>query len=115
MVNFINASLASVKMDSQLESNDILTLGKQLRGLSSGNVRTLTVPLSNANGNVAGVGSVVVWSPTLATELWDRMREDKSILDVVTPSPSASETAAPEVIDKFKSRTAAENPCGAIK
>jgi hypothetical protein len=43
------------------------------------------------------------------------MREDKSILDVVTPSPSASETAAPEVIDKFKSRTADENPCGAIK
>ncbi len=115
LVNFINASLASVKMDSQLQSNDILTLGKQMRGLSSGNVRTLTVPLSNANGNVPGLGSVVVWSPTLATELWDRLRLDKSIIDEVTPSPSASESTKPVMVDKFKTRTADENPCGAIK
>jgi len=117
MVNFINASLASVTMDSQLNSNDLLDLGKQLRSLASGNVRTLTVPLSNANGNVPGIGSVVVWDETLSADLWQRLRDDLPIVDEVTPSPSASssESATPVIVDKFKTRTADENPCGAIK
>ncbi|CAB4867977.1 unannotated protein [freshwater metagenome] len=117
MVNFINASLASVTMDSQLNSNDLLNLGKQMRSLASGNVRTLTVPLSNANGNVPGIGSVVVWDETLTTELWQRLRDDLPIVDEVTPSPSASssKSASPVMVDKFKTRTADENPCGAIK
>lgn len=122
MVNFINASLASVTMDSQLNSRDLLDLGKQMRSLASGNVRTLTVPLSNANGNVAGVGSVVVWDEALTTELWQRLRDDLPIVDEVTPSPSASssksnstKSGAPVIVDKFKTRTADENPCGEIK
>ena len=117
MVNFINASLASVTMDSQLNSGDLLNLGKQMRNLASGNVRTLTVPLSNANGNVPGVGSVVIWNESLTTELWQRLRDDLPIVDEVTPSPSASssKSAAPVLVDKFKTRTADENPCGEIK
>jgi LCP family protein required for cell wall assembly len=122
MVNFINASLASVTMDSQLNSRDLLDLGKQMRSLASGNVRTLTVPLSNANGNVAGVGSVVVWDEALTTELWQRLRDDLPIVDEVTPSPSASssksnstQSGAPVIVDNFKSRSADENPCGEIK
>lgn len=117
MVNFINASLASVTMDSQLNSNDLLNLGKQMRNLASGNVRTLTVPLSNANGNVPGIGSVVVWDETLSADLWQRLRDDLPIVDEVTPSPSASasKSASPVIVDKFKTRTADENPCGAIK
>jgi len=117
MVNFINASLASVTMDSQLNSNDLLNLGKQMRNLASGNVRTLTVPLSNANGNVPGIGSVVVWDQALTTELWQRLRDDLPIVDEVTPSPSASasKSSDPVLVDKFKTRTADENPCGEIK
>ena len=115
LVNFINASLASVTLDSNLDSNDILDLGKQMRNLASGNVRTLTVPLSNANGNVPGIGSVVVWSETLTQDLWQRLREDLPIVDEVKPSPSASASATPIIVDKFKTRTADENPCGEIK
>jgi hypothetical protein len=37
------------------------------------------------------------------------------LTDEVTPSPSASTTGKPTVIDKFKTRTADENPCGALK
>lgn len=117
MVNILNASISSVKMDSGLQESDLLDLAKQMRNLSSGNVRTLTVPLSNANGFYPGLGSVVVWDPTLAEELWQRIREDMPIVDEVTPSPSASssKSAIPEIVDKFKTRTAAENPCGEIK
>ena len=117
IVNFMNASLSTIKMDENLNESDLINLAKQMRGLSSGNVRTLTVPLSNANGNVPGIGSVVVWDETLSAELWTRIRDDSALVDEVTPSPSASSTvkAAPVIVDKFKTRTAAENPCGAIK
>jgi hypothetical protein len=104
-------------MDESLSKEDLLNLAKQMRGLSSGNVRTLTVPLSTANGRAEGVGSVVIWDKTLSADLWTRIRDDASLVDEVTPSPSASSTASakPEIIDKFKTRTAAENPCGEIK
>jgi anionic cell wall polymer biosynthesis LytR-Cps2A-Psr (LCP) family protein len=117
VVNFINATISTIKMDENLSKEDLLELAKQMRGLSSGNVRTLTVPISNANGRVDGVGSVVIWDETLSEDLWNRIRNDAALLDEVTPSPSASSTAKPkpEIIDKFKTRTAAENPCGEIK
>jgi hypothetical protein len=80
-------------------------------------MRTLTIPLGNANARVPGLGSVVTWDPVLAPDLFNRLREDLPLIDEVTPSPSASASskATPTVIDKFKTRTADENPCGALK
>ena len=88
----------------------------------------MTVPLGNSNGYVPGIGSVVIWDQTLAPELFDRLRNDLPVVDEVTPSPSATATKnsangsgkkdatpTPSVIDKFKTRTASENPCGALK
>jgi LCP family protein required for cell wall assembly len=117
IVNFMNAAISTVKMDENLSKEDLLNLAKQMRGLSSGNVRTLTVPLATANGRAAGVGSVVIWDEALSADLWTRIRNDAALVDEVTPSPSASSSASakPEIIDKFKTRTASENPCGEIK
>jgi len=117
LVNFFNAAIATVKTDSGLNESDLLTLAKQLRNLSASNVRTLTVPIDNPNAYADGVGSVVTWDSVLAGELFQRLRDDLPIVDEVTPSPSASTTAKPEktIIDKFKTRTADENPCGELK
>jgi LCP family protein required for cell wall assembly len=116
--NFINASLASVTFDSGLDPNDLLTLAKQMKNLSSENVRTLTVPLSNPNGRYEGL-SVVIWDDVLGADLWTRVRDDLPLVDEVTPTPSASASTtakpAPVIVDKFKTRTADENPCGEIK
>lgn len=119
--NFINASLASVQLDAGLAPDDLLTLARQLKNLSSGNVRTLTVPISNPNGRDANVGSVVIWDDALSADLFDRLRKDLPLIDEVvpTPAPSASVSTAPSqapaIVDKFKTRTADENPCGEIK
>lgn len=115
MVNTFNAAIATLRSDEQLDENDLLTLVKQMRNLSTGDVRTLTVPLSNANGNVPGIGSVVIWSSTLSGELFTRLKNDQPIVDEVTPSPQASASPTPTFVDKFKSTTAEENPCGDIK
>jgi LCP family protein required for cell wall assembly len=117
LVNFFNATIASLKTDSNLNQDDLLTLAKQMKNLSPGKVRTLTIPLGNTNARVPGVGSVVTWDSVLAPELFQRLRDDLPIVDEVTPSPSASSTTTPKVtiVDKFKTRTADEDPCGALK
>jgi len=115
LVNFFNSLIATVKTDAELNKDDLLTLAKQLKNLSASNVRTLTIPLGNTNARVDGVGSVVKWDSVLAPELFNRLREDLPLTDIVEPSPSESGTPTPTVIDKFKTRTADENPCGELK
>jgi LCP family protein required for cell wall assembly len=117
LVNFFNATIASLKTDSNLNQDDLLTLAKQMKNLSPGKVRTLTIPLGNTNARVPGVGSVVTWDSVLAPELFQRLRDDLPIVDEVTPSPSPSSTTTTKVtiVDKFKTRTADEDPCGALK
>lgn len=136
MLNFFKAALSTVKTDPGLNSSDLITLAKQLRNLSASKVRTLTVPLSNVNYMVPNVGSTVIWNPVLAPQLWTRLRNDQPLVDEVTPSPSpsssstkakastkasptsgasASPSPTPILIDKFKTRTANENPCGALR
>jgi LCP family protein required for cell wall assembly len=113
MTNFINSALDAVTTDEGLTSSDIIALAKQLKSLSASNVRTLTVPLKNLNYNSNGVTASVLWDPVLAPELWDRLREDRAIVDEVIPSPSPSATKIeePELIDKFKTRSATDSIC----
>lgn len=128
LVNFLTAAMATVKTDSALNSRDLIDLAKQARNLSATKIRTLTVPLSDVNYSVPGLGSTVIWDPVLAPELFNRLRNDLAVVDTVTPSPSATSTNAKKtasekvspsptatIIDKFETRTASENPCGAIK
>jgi hypothetical protein len=56
---------------------------------------------------------VVLWDEELAADLWTRIRNDEALLDTVKPSPKA--TTSPEIVDKFKTKTAAENPCAVSK
>jgi LCP family protein required for cell wall assembly len=121
LANFYQATIATVKMDEGVTKNDLLTLGKQMSNLSSGSVRTLTVPLSNPNGRHPTVGSVVIWDDVLAPELWNRIKNDEALVDTVIPTAAPSTkaspkaTPAPTIIDKFKTQTAANNPCASKK
>ena len=117
----LGAVLKTVKTDSQLNQSDLLTLAKQMKNLTPGKMRTLTIPLQTSNGYDPVLGSVVIWDPVLAPDLFNRLKNDLPIVDTVvaTPSPKNSKSPTPTpsatTIDKFKTRTASENPCGAIK
>ncbi len=118
--NLISAVFKTVKTDETLSQGDIVNLAKQIRNLTPGKMRTMTIPLGTANGYVSGLGSVVIWHETLAPELFDRLRNDLPVVDKASPSPSKSgskkkASASPSVIDKFKTSTASENLCGQIK
>jgi LCP family protein required for cell wall assembly len=107
MVDFIGSALDSVVTDEDLSQSDLLTLGKQLRNLSASNVRTLTIPLKYYNYRKNGVSGAVLWDPVLAPELFNRIKNDEALLDKVKADPSAS----PSIVDKFKTGSAADNPC----
>ena len=115
LVNFFNAAIKTVTTDKELDKNDLLTLGKQLKNLSADKVRTLTIPLSNANGRAAGVGSVVIWDKVLAPELFTRLMNDQPIFDEVTATPSASASPTTTIVDKFKSEQASNKECASAK
>ena len=107
MIDFINSALDSVVTDDGLSQGDLLTLGKQLRNLSASSVRTLTIPLKYYNYSKNGVSAAVLWDPVLAPELFERIKNDDALLDKVKADPSAS----PSIVDKFKTGSAADNPC----
>jgi hypothetical protein len=118
--DLISAIFKTVKTDETLDQGDIVNLAKQIKNLAPGKMRTMTIPLGTANGYAAGVGSVVIWHETLAPELFERLRNDLPVVDEVKPSKSANTekkkaSATPSIVDKFKTRTANENPCGEIK
>jgi LCP family protein required for cell wall assembly len=114
LANFYNATISTVKMDEGLDKNDLLTLAKQMRNLSSGNIRTLTVPIANPNGRHPTAGSVVIWDEVLAADLWARVRNDDALIDKVKKKKAATATEKAEAVDKFKSKTAADNPCAPV-
>ena len=115
--NLISAVFKTVKTDETLGQGDIVNLAKQIKNLSPSKMRTMTIPLGTSNGYAPGIGSVVIWDETLAPELFDRLRNDQAVVDQASPSPSAKNksSASPSVIDKFRTTTASENPCGQVK
>ncbi len=113
MTSFINSSLDAVTTDVGLQSAELISLAKGMKSLATSNIRTLTVPLSDLNYYANGVTASVLWDPVLAPELWNRLREDRAVVDEVlsSASPSSTKAAKVEVVDKFKTRTAEDNIC----
>ena len=113
MTRFINSSLDAVTTDVGLQSAELISLANGMKSLTTSNIRTLTVPLSDLNYYANGVTASVLWDPVLAPELWNRLREDRAVVDEVLPfaSPSPTKAAKVEVIDQFKTRTAEDKIC----
>lgn len=129
LVKFINAALGSVTTDPGLTQDGLITLAEQLRGISTKKVRTLTVPISDANYSAKGVTAAVLWDEKLAPELWEKLRNDEEIFVEPQPEPTTTDKAGAELPDKsnksnnptpqatdiFNSRTAEVDSCGALR
>jgi hypothetical protein len=55
----------------------------------------------------------VIWDEELSTDLWTRIRGDEVLVETIKPTAKATTNAV--IIDKFKSKTAADNPCAPSK
>ncbi|CCH79244.1 Cell envelope-related transcriptional attenuator [Nostocoides japonicum T1-X7] len=73
-------SIASaVRVSDDMSISDAVRVMKTLRGTSSGNTLSFTVPLSTWNYPTANAGSAVKWDTELAKQLFRDLREDKAL------------------------------------
>jgi LCP family protein required for cell wall assembly len=77
--SFLTAALSSVTLDRGLSRDDLVNLATATRGLSPSNVVFTTVPLSNVNYNVPGLGSTVLWDRTKAAALFGALKKDHPV------------------------------------
>ena len=95
---FLDAALASVTTDTQLDQKAILNLANRLRNVQADQIQFLTVPLSNDNYRVPGVGSSVLWSGPKSTELFTKLRNDEPVV----PKPPAVKATIPPGLIKVQ-------------
>ncbi len=94
---FLDATLAAVTTDPDLSRTDILDLATSMRGLAAGNVVFATVPLSNVNYSVNGVGSTVLWDQTKSRQVFAAFRTDAPLVPPAASTPATPAANAPSV------------------
>lgn len=77
---FLSATLQALRTDQGLSASAMRSLANQMRTISPNSVTFTTVPLGNMNYIAPGVGSSVLWDHTKATQLFDKIKDDRPIL-----------------------------------
>jgi LCP family protein required for cell wall assembly len=106
----VSTVLGSVRADQGLDSGDMISLARAMKGFSPRSSEFASVPLSNTSLNVPGVGSTVRWDALKAGRLWATIRADKP-LTAPRPAPSGSPIPAgtPVAVDPATIRVRVEN------
>ncbi|MEU5897667.1 LCP family protein [Streptomyces venezuelae] len=71
--------LGAVRADNGFGTDEILDLGRAMRGFSPSSSEFTTVPLSDKGTNIPGIGSTLVWHPQKSEKLFDALREDRPL------------------------------------
>lgn len=79
--------LGSVRADQGLGTTDLIALAKGMKGLSASSSEFTSVPLSNLDYKVPGIGSTVKWDSTKAGKLWAAIRADQPLAPPHPKSP----------------------------
>jgi len=75
LTNFLNATLAAIKVDQGL---NVSALADQLRGISPHHVQFMTVPLANLNYQTPTGESAVLWNTSQAQALFSKLKNDQA-------------------------------------
>jgi LCP family protein required for cell wall assembly len=85
---FLRAALAAIKVDQGL---NVAALADQMRGISAGDVRFMTVPLSNYNYQTPTGQLAVLWDAKESQALFSELKNDKP---ATKPGPRPARTAS---------------------
>ncbi|HEY5835049.1 LCP family protein [Streptomyces sp.] len=72
-------ALGSVRADHGLRTTDLIALARGMKGFSPSSSEFVSVPLSEVNHAVPGVGSTVKWDDRKAGRLWASIRADRPL------------------------------------
>ena len=78
LVRFLDAALGSVRADRDLTRTEMIELATQLRHVSGGDVRFVTVPITDPSFRPGGVGAVALWDEPAAEEMFGALRRDSA-------------------------------------
>ncbi|GGZ26407.1 LytR family transcriptional regulator [Streptomyces nitrosporeus] len=91
--------LDAVRADRGFGTEEMLELGKAMRGFTPASSEFTSVPLEEESHEVKGIGSTVKWDPDRSTALFAALREDKPLAPALPEQPEAKPVAvAPEQI-----------------
>ncbi|MFF3454880.1 LCP family protein [Streptomyces sp. NPDC002730] len=71
--------LNSVRADRGFGSDEMLALGKAMRGFTPASSEFTSVPLADTRNPVKGIGSTVKWDDAKSKKLFQTLREDKPL------------------------------------
>ncbi|MGW1895312.1 LCP family protein [Streptomyces sp. NPDC002004] len=74
-----DAVLGSVRADKGFGTDDMIDLGRAMRGFSPSSSEFTTVPIANLNYHVKGIGETVQWDAVKAKKLFRALRDDKPL------------------------------------
>ncbi|MGH3345065.1 MAG: LCP family protein [Carbonactinosporaceae bacterium] len=89
--DFVYAAADSLDTDSDLTAGDMTDLAMRLRDMTASGVSFVTMPVSDLDHRVPGVGSTVRWDGEAAAALFETIREDRPL----EGSPSPGSTSGP--------------------
>jgi LCP family protein required for cell wall assembly len=98
-------ALGSVRADQGLGPADLIALAKGMKGLSTGSADFASVPLSDLDYEVPGIGSTVKWDSAQAGKLWAAIRADRPL---TPPRPKSSQPSSPKAKAKAKAKAEVE-------
>lgn len=90
---FLNASLASVRLDEGLSKERLTRLAEQLKDIPPANVTFTTVPIASADTTIKDLGSVARWDAQRAAALFQKIKRDEPI---TVPAPPQAPSTPPE-------------------
>lgn len=77
-----SAMLGSVRADTGFGKDEMLALGKAMRGFDASSSEFTTVPVAQSKHQVPGLGETVRWDQRNAKKLFTALREDKPLAPV---------------------------------
>lgn len=92
-----SSMLGSVRADKGFGTEQMLTLGKAMRGFSPASSEFTSVPVGNVSFPVKGIGSTVQWDAKKSKKLFRALREDKPLASRKVGGPQKPKGALVDV------------------
>ncbi|WUQ39371.1 LCP family protein [Streptomyces sp. NBC_00234] len=86
----VSSMLSSVRADTGFGTEQMLALGKAMRGFTPASSEFTSVPIENPSFPVKGIGSTVKWDAKKSKKLFQALREDKPLAPARPKQPKAT-------------------------
>ncbi|MFI6940175.1 LCP family protein [Streptomyces sp. NPDC050418] len=90
--------LGSVRADRSFGTDEMLDLGRAMRGFTPASSEFTSVPIGQMGYVVKGIGSTLKWDPKRSEKLFDALREDRPLAPLTRKKKATLVDVAPQQI-----------------